>query len=214
MSREEFDQSILEFKKYVILDDRVIDLTDYIDSHPGGRFVLNHCVGKDVSKFFYGGYSLEGNLGGSIAKGHNHSYYARRIANDLTIAIFEADIPVVDRAKMSLKEELCTVQAPDVHTLHLQTSQKKDALRSWYTDERLLGKHFRVEASFRPLFSRHYTVCNILKPSLCQELVKALKENSGVPGVFSDNHEAQDFICITVKNYKRPEGLSATFFQK
>ena len=60
MSREEFDQSILEFKKYVILDDRVIDLTDYVDSHPGGRFVLNHCVGKDVSKFFYGGYSLEG----------------------------------------------------------------------------------------------------------------------------------------------------------
>lgn len=92
MSREEFAQAILEFKKYVIVDDRVVDVSDYMEYHPGGRFLLNQCVGKDISKFFYGGYSLEGNLDGAVAEGHNHSYYARRIANDLTIAIFEKDI--------------------------------------------------------------------------------------------------------------------------
>lgn len=85
-----------------------------MEYHPGGRFVINQSVGKDISKFFYGGYSLEGNLNGGIADGHNHSYYARRIVNDLTIAIFEKDVQIVDRVPMTLKEDLCTVQAPDV----------------------------------------------------------------------------------------------------
>ena len=26
--------------------------------HPGGRFMINKTVGRDISKFFYGGYQL------------------------------------------------------------------------------------------------------------------------------------------------------------
>ena len=59
--------------------------------HPGGKFVLEHTVGSDVSKLFFGGYSLEGNIG-QITPGHNHSSYARMIVNDLAIAIFEQDL--------------------------------------------------------------------------------------------------------------------------
>jgi cytochrome b involved in lipid metabolism len=61
----------------VILDDLVIDVGDYMDNHPGGKFLLAHNIGRDVSKFFYGGYSLDGNLINKT-KRHTHSNMARQ----------------------------------------------------------------------------------------------------------------------------------------
>jgi hypothetical protein len=52
-------------------------------------------IGKDISKFFFGGYSLEGNFQ-TAQNCHNHSSYARMIVNDIAIAIYEADIPIVN----------------------------------------------------------------------------------------------------------------------
>ena len=43
----------------MILDDLVLDVSKFMGEHPGGLFSLEHNVGRDVSKFFYGGYSLE-----------------------------------------------------------------------------------------------------------------------------------------------------------
>jgi cytochrome b involved in lipid metabolism len=41
----------------VLLDDLVLDIGKYIKSHPGGKKLLEYNVGRDVSKFFYGGYA-------------------------------------------------------------------------------------------------------------------------------------------------------------
>ena len=46
----------------VVLDDLVIDITQFISHHPGGRFVLKTTIGRDIAKFFFGGYNLENNL--------------------------------------------------------------------------------------------------------------------------------------------------------
>ena len=37
----------------------VLDVTQFLNIHPGGNFSLAQNIGRDVSKFFYGGYSLE-----------------------------------------------------------------------------------------------------------------------------------------------------------
>ena len=42
----------------MVLKDMVLDVSDYKFSHPGGRFVLEKCTGRDISKYFYGGYSI------------------------------------------------------------------------------------------------------------------------------------------------------------
>jgi len=60
-SSAEYNEQIKAGKRLVILDDLVLDISKYIDYHPGGKFVLNINSGRDISKFFYGGYSLEGN---------------------------------------------------------------------------------------------------------------------------------------------------------
>lgn len=56
---EEFKERVAAGEQLVILDDMVLDISRFMDDHPGGKFSLKHNVGRDVSKFFYGGYSLE-----------------------------------------------------------------------------------------------------------------------------------------------------------
>ena len=55
-------------------------------NHPGGTFTLKHNIGKDISKFFHGGYSLE-----NMAAVPNiaHSFAAKKIADDLIIGKLE-----------------------------------------------------------------------------------------------------------------------------
>lgn len=63
MSSKEFNNLVEHGRKLVILDELVLDIEGFTNHHPGGKFVLFHNVGRDISKFFHGGYSLEGNLG-------------------------------------------------------------------------------------------------------------------------------------------------------
>ena len=84
ISREEFDRRVhTGGEQLVILDDLVLDVRKFKSEHPGGQFLLDFHVGRDISKYFYGGYVLENGTG---LKPHRHSNVARMIVNDLTVA--------------------------------------------------------------------------------------------------------------------------------
>jgi cytochrome b involved in lipid metabolism len=51
---------ILKGKELVIFDDLIIDVAEYTPTHPGGEEVINSYIGRDISKFFYGGYAGKG----------------------------------------------------------------------------------------------------------------------------------------------------------
>ena len=59
-----------------------------MDLHIGGKFVIKINIGRDISKFFYGGYCLEDNQGPRPAEGQYHSNYARLLVNDLIIGLY------------------------------------------------------------------------------------------------------------------------------
>lgn len=67
----------------------VLNVGDYMSAHPGGKFVLQHNVGRDISKFFYGGYTLENSSG----KPYTHSNIAWIIVNGLQVAILNKSAP-------------------------------------------------------------------------------------------------------------------------
>ena len=81
---QEFKESVNSGKQFVILDDMVIDVSIFMDDHPGGKFSLQHNIGRDVSKYFYGGYSME-----NIEKvpHHIHSNDARKIVTKLCVGL-------------------------------------------------------------------------------------------------------------------------------
>jgi hypothetical protein len=72
----------------------VIDIGKYAYNHPGGAFLLDYNVGRDISKFFYGSYALDGN-GNDPSKEeterYNHSNIARKIANNNRVGIMKHD---------------------------------------------------------------------------------------------------------------------------
>ena len=113
MSKSEFSNNIQNGRKLIILDELVLDVELYTDQHPGGRFVLQHNIGRDISKFFYGGYQLEGNLGASPAKGYAHSSYAKRIVNDLAIARYQPRVECASTV-CRVRQDLCAEVAPSV----------------------------------------------------------------------------------------------------
>ncbi len=93
MSLEEFKQRCASGELLIILDNLVLKADDFASAHPGGKFLIHHNVGRDISKFFFGGYSLENY---PSARGHNHSNFARMIVNDLAIANLQKEIPVTN----------------------------------------------------------------------------------------------------------------------
>ena len=62
----------------------VLDIQKYKSEHPGGKFLINYNIGRDISKFFYGGYALENFSGRPLTNAHSN--VARHIVNTLIIA--------------------------------------------------------------------------------------------------------------------------------
>jgi len=67
MSREQFESAIENNIPLVLLDNLVLNVSEFMNQHPGGRFLIRHNIGHDISKYFYGGYCLEGNQGSKPA---------------------------------------------------------------------------------------------------------------------------------------------------
>ena len=95
ITADEFNIQVKGGKKLFVLNEMVLDATKFVDYHPGGKFVLNINAGRDISKFFFGGYCLEGNFAGKPVPGYNHSNYAKMIAVSLCIGVYEPETPVV-----------------------------------------------------------------------------------------------------------------------
>jgi len=71
-------------QRLVILDNLVLDLKGFERLHPGGKFSLTHNLGRDISKFFFGGYALQGGR-----KPHTHSKAALDIVETLIVGTID-----------------------------------------------------------------------------------------------------------------------------
>ena len=74
----------------MILNDMVLNVEKFKFNHPGGKFSIQQNIGRDVSKFFYGGYALESNSG---LKPHTHSNIARMVVNTLIVGKLDREAP-------------------------------------------------------------------------------------------------------------------------
>lgn len=83
---KEIDSEITNGRSLVIFDNLVLDLNGYERIHPGGKFNLKHNIGRDISKFFFGGYSLV-NVPNKVP--HHHSQAALDIVRKLVVGVIK-----------------------------------------------------------------------------------------------------------------------------
>lgn len=149
ITEKQFEERILNGEKLWILDDLVLDLSRYADYHPGGKFLIERTVGRDISKFFYGSYALDGNSGNPKVDNerHAHSNIARKIIPELIVGTLVRSTP-------AFEAEIDHTQSMSINkqTSSLVLVQKGPPAGVWgglglslfYDDLSFIGKHFLI----------------------------------------------------------------------
>jgi len=118
-------------------------MRDYAKYHPGGTFTISGNYGRDISKFFYGGYAMENIL--EKPKTHAHTNQARAIVNRYAIAVLADQIEVA--------QPVCQIKSATPVNQHTATYKFKTVSgnpvknwRNYYSDLEYFAKHFMVSS--------------------------------------------------------------------
>lgn len=117
-------------------------------NHPGGKFLIQVNVGRDISRFFYGGYSLEGNFNQKPPLGHNHSNNAKAIINDLIVAVYDKEI-LTQATDCELIPHLTHMWNSTTGTIFLKSKDKAVVpnFKGFFPGLDMIGKHFKIRSS-------------------------------------------------------------------
>ena len=74
------DRQIRSGAKWVILSGRLYDVAPILASHPGGSYLLERCIGVDITAFFGGKTTVDG-----MVKPHLHTFRAEAKLNALCV---------------------------------------------------------------------------------------------------------------------------------
>lgn len=131
-------------------------MADFQNDHPGGRFFLEHNIGGDVSKFYYGGYSQ---VPSSAMAPYRHSNVARDIVSSLVVGYLHEKAMTFSGWVSTASKHLGN------RSLKVFTISTKDKIipLSKATDVGQIGKHHLIRNETRQDVSRHYTITNCLK---------------------------------------------------
>jgi len=224
ITEEEFYAITRKGKRHLLLlDDLVLDATDYAPYHPGGKFIIERTRGTDISKFFYGGYNLEPANNG---QNYNHTNYGRIACNSLIIGKLNrgANICMVNIAGESLASQdqlIKTFKFAAVPGKGLSDQIQRHFAISG------TGKHYlmqEVTAEGKYVGNiRHYTVSNCMAEDQYTDMCRALESH------ISHAQGKQEKIIrldqslyalrpstnfsLTLKAYWDAKGLSARMFQ-
>ena len=118
------------------MNDIIIDMKSYAKSHPGGLFLLDKNVGRDIGKYFDGGYQMENNCG---LRPWNHSYQARLIIDKLAIGY------LIGKSH-SFSAKITSFHPINKHTavFIFRAPRKIPGVRTFYKDFSCHGRHFML----------------------------------------------------------------------
>lgn len=117
---------------------------------------MEHNVGRDISKYFYGGYILECNSG---VKPRAHSNVARKIVNQLIIG------RLIEKAHtFSVRVSASQVINHFSKTFIMRAEGHDPGWRApASTDLSNFGRHYLLRSYSNPKVKRHYTIAASMK---------------------------------------------------
>ena len=155
---QEVNQAVAGGQKLYIFDNLVLDIGDFTHLHPGGKFNLTHNIGRDISKFFNGGYVL---VNGQGNKPYTHSMAALDIVKTMVVGVIEGQEAVVD-GKFTITDKRQVNSDTSTFTFAAEQDQPILNLKSWYSNPNMIGRHFLVYSANAPRVKRHYTICSAM----------------------------------------------------
>lgn len=205
-TEEEFDDRIKAGEKLVICDDLVCDIGTYMYAHPGGAFLLEYNIGRDVSKFIFGSFALDQNHNDPKMPNNRwaHSNVARKIVNRHAIGAMIR----VNTASGDFK--LCHEEINFVNAFtrcfpfkSVNTAHRLPGVNNFYDDLAIMGKHYHIislqqnDTPYRErlrVVRRHYTISNTMRQRTYNELLRAIDHFNGVPQPDGSEYKFDDEI--------------------
>lgn len=180
ITEEEFYTITRKGKRHLLLlDDLVLDATDYAPYHPGGKFIIERTRGTDISKFFYGGYNLEPADNG---ENYNHTNYGRIACNSLIIGKLNRG---TDISMVRITAECDASEDKLIKTFKFESIPNKglseQIMRQYPIDG--TGKHYLIQEVNNGKYIgniRHYTVSNVLAEDQYTDMCRALESHVSV----------------------------------
>lgn len=193
ISTQEFRARVKQGEKLCILDEYVLDVSWWADEHPGGKFSIEANIGRDVSKYFHGGYSLE-----TIDKlpHHMHSTDSRLVVNKLIVAKLQN----VSEKIMKINESTPANKTETARTITFAVQGENTGINSStptrhecaILDVRNVAKHYLVKTSCLGWFAtergfydpkkhghkRHYTEAFAMRPGVYNSLISLAAGNN------------------------------------
>jgi len=121
------------------LDDLILDVGGFMSRHPAGKFLIQNCIGRDMGKFFHGGYKMEDADNNVQIRPYRHSMAARKIIQEL----------VIGRIETKAREAFCKVVKKvdigiDTANFYFEAIDGHKHWSLFYKDVRHLGKFFLI----------------------------------------------------------------------
>lgn len=210
LSSEDIDKRVYAGEQLMVFDNLVLKLSGFDEMHPGGKFNLLRNMGRDISKFFYGGYSLV-NPNNKPGKTFTHSIASLSTAKGLITGVLQGQEQVEDHEFRVADFNKVT---DDTSTFIFEEVNKAEVpnLRLWYTDKQMIGRHFLVNSKAQPSVKRHYTICASMHPQVEKSLTEIAQSviKGDQPGKLDDIFAGknQDKVVLTLKNYNTKIGAA------
>lgn len=104
MNMGDFKANINAGCKWVVCAGYVYDVGVFIKNHPGGAFLLERCIGADVSQFFMGREAFD-----NTVAPHPHSERAYRLLRTMCVAAIRSETNVTSWADApTMPDDACT----------------------------------------------------------------------------------------------------------
>ena len=204
--------------KWVQLGNGIYDLTDWV--HPGGNSIIEACIGREVGRYFYGNYSLEG----TSRKPHKHSQLAFSQVQKFYIGEVTTRESVLvhkDTQKEGQAMNYHTWKVVAMKPLSDTVSQisfisEHFNVKSFGSSLSFLGRHFKVSFNRKGSRARQYTTALALTEAnteLRQDIYNYFKSSidKNDDSFFDNNVSYEDLtdnLSLFIKNYPFPKALS------
>ena len=208
---EELDSEVKAGKPLVVFDNLVLDVQGYERNHPGGKFVLTHNYGRDISKFFFGGYNLVQVPG---LRPHHHSQAALDIVRTMIVGVIKGQYEVSDRQfRIAERKHLSDDTATFTFEAIDRAADPVYNLKRWYYDPAMIGRHFLVYSAAATRIKRQYTICSSMNPTVMRILLnfadEAINKQQKTQFEWAQLDGAdQRRIDLTLKTYGFKRGLA------
>ena len=207
--------------KWVQLGNGVYDLSNWV--HPGGNFIIEACIGREVGRYFYGNYALEG----TTIKPHKHSqlavsqikkFYIGDVTSSESILVHKDTKEGAQSIAQHHSWKIISFKPISDTLSQINFISQHFNVKGFGSSLGFLSRHFKVSFNRKGSVARQYTTALALTEAntrLRQDAYnyfKSIMDGNANSNFNSKFQSLTDSLPLFIKSYPYPKALSKALY--